>query len=110
MAIFSSITMLLPAEILLHIITIIFMDYLEDVMPNPIRLRAFTLKAPLTQGTTLEQLKNLAAEQIKDDHFPILGPYDQNYFLPLLQTSYQIREGALSVLSDVLRIPRSDSG
>lgn len=103
--------MLLPTEILSEIITIIFMDYLENVMPNPIcTIRTLNLefRAPLPENMTLEQIKAVTAEGFKEESFSILGPYDHNHFLPLLQTSYQVREVALSVLSDVLCIPRSD--
>ena len=35
-----------------------------------------------------------------------IGPFERNYFAPLLQTSWQVRELALLVLSMVFKIPR----
>lgn len=98
--------MILPIELLLEITTIVFLDYLEDVMPDPALIRDFTLEAPLPPNVTLEQIIGITTEQINEDKIPLAGPYDRNYLIPLLQTSYQVREATLSVLSNILCIPR----
>lgn len=99
--------MTLPTELYCEIISIIFMDYLEDVMPDLTLLRGFTLEAPLTPNTNMEHTRSVAAEQLNETNFALAGPFDNNHLVPLLQTSYQVREATLSVLSNSLNIPRS---
>ncbi|KAK7682207.1 hypothetical protein QCA50_014794 [Cerrena zonata] len=99
---------LLPPEVLFEIVTTVLVDYLENIMPDLALIRQFTLETPLPPNTTAEQVEDIAAKQMRHDYFQIVGPYERNHFAPLLQTSYQIREIALSVLSDHLRIPRVD--
>ncbi|KAK7682221.1 hypothetical protein QCA50_014808 [Cerrena zonata] len=100
--------LLLPPEILFEIVTAVLVDYLESIMPDPTLIGQFTLETPLPPHATAIQVEDIAAEEIGDDYFSIVGPYDRNHFAPLLQTSYQIREIALSVLSDHLGIPMVD--
>lgn len=75
-------------------------------MPDPVLIRDFTLQIPLPADATFEQVKDAAAEQINDAYFSMAGPYDRNWIAPLLQTSYQLRDIALTVLSRALCIPR----
>ncbi|KAK7682208.1 hypothetical protein QCA50_014795 [Cerrena zonata] len=101
---------LLPPELLREIIMIVFTDYLEDIMPESALIRRFELDIPFFPNISLEEARRFAASQVSEDYFQIPGPYDHNHFVPLLQTSYQIREVGLSVLSDGLGISKSLSG
>ncbi|KAK7681472.1 hypothetical protein QCA50_015564 [Cerrena zonata] len=98
----------LPSELLREIFITVFTDYLEDVMPNPAIIRNFSLAAPLPANTTLKQAMDIIEEEFQGYFPPMLGPYDCNHFVPLLQTSPRIRYIALSVLSDTLYIPFSE--
>ncbi|KAK7682223.1 hypothetical protein QCA50_014810 [Cerrena zonata] len=99
---------LLPSELLREIFITVFTDYLEDVMPNPAIIRNFSLVAPLPANTTYKQAMDIIEEEFQAYCPSMLGPYDCNYFVPLLQTSPRIRYIALSVLSDTLYIPFSE--
>lgn len=88
--------------------TIVLLDYVDDIIPGPDMIRNFTFDQPLLQDTyKLKALINMAADQIERSgpaSFDI-GPFERNHFAPLLQTSWQVREIALLVLSIVFKIP-----
>ncbi|KAK7682205.1 hypothetical protein QCA50_014792 [Cerrena zonata] len=98
----------LPSELLREIFITVFTDYLEDVMPNPAIIRNFSLVVPIPADTSIKQVMGVVEEDFQRYCPPLLGPYDCNYFEPLLQTSPWIRCIALSVLSDTLYIPFSE--
>ncbi|KAK7681486.1 hypothetical protein QCA50_015578 [Cerrena zonata] len=101
--------MLLPPEVLIEIIAIVLVDYLEDIMPDIAVIRHFRLERPFPFSIeTKDQAEDFVFEQIREDDFKIVGPYDRNHFAPLLETSYQIRDVAISVLSNVFCIPRTN--
>lgn len=90
----------LPSELLREIVITVFTDYLEGIMPSYALhlIRQFSVEEELfTWSTTLEMARKIASLQITEDEFYLPGPYDHNHFFPLLHTSYQQRNIALSV-------------
>lgn len=79
-------------------------------MPKAAVIREFQLQEEdFLPEPTVRRVKRMAMQQIRSNGFPIPGPYERNHFLPLMEASYQLRDIALSVVSDALRIQRSQS-
>ena len=89
---------LLPTELLRQIFVLSLVDYLDDLIDGPLKLRA-------AQGTISRDVE--FAQDVADLPPDVIDPATNapNPILTLLRTSYQIRAVTLKVISEVLGIP-----